>query len=144
MLSSHRDIFELHPHHPDTCLVINEQNVLGYSKIAQLYPDHQIESKCIDKTICFSWKNFLAAERPQYSSSSKQSDPVAFFFPIVIHICSFGKVPSINSSEHKADLSAFFARLSSFMLICSFKRQSCHFFVSSVYDCMYLNLTQKG
>ncbi len=97
--------------------MINEQNVLGYLEIVRLYPDQQIESKCIDKTICFSWKNSLAAERPQYSSSSKHSDSVAFFFPIVVHICLFGKVPSINSSEHKADFSAFFARLTTFMLI---------------------------
>jgi hypothetical protein len=144
MLSSQRDSVELHPHHPDTCLVINEQNVLGYSEIAWSYPDHQVESKCIDKTICFSWKIFLAAKRPQYSSSSKQSDPIAFFFPIVIHICLFGNVPSINSSEHKADLSAFFARLSTFMLICSFKVQSCYFFVSLVCDCTYLSLMGKG
>ncbi len=29
MLSSHNDSFELHPHQPDTCVVINERNVFG-------------------------------------------------------------------------------------------------------------------
>ncbi len=144
MLSSQRDNFELHPYHPDTCFVRNVQNVLGYLEIARSYPDHQTESKCIDKTICFLWKNCLAAAQPQYSSSSEQSEPVAFFFTIVIHICLFGKVPSMNSLENRAAFSAFFAKLSTFMLICSLRVQSFHFFVSSVCDCTYLNMTWNG
>ncbi len=144
MLSSQRDNFELHSHHPDTSFVINVQNILGYSKIARSYPDHQTESKCIDKTICFSWKNYLAAARPQYSSSSEQSKPVAFFFPIVIHICLFGKVPSMNSLENRAAFSAFFAKLSTFRLICFLRVQSFYFFVSLACDCTYLNMTQNG
>ncbi len=144
MLSSQRDNFEMHPHHPDTCFVINVWNVLGYSEIGRSYPDHQTESKCIDKTICFLWKNCLAAAQPQYSSSSKRSKPVAFFFPIVIHICLFGKVPSMNSLENRVAFSAFFAKLSTFMLICSLRVQSFHFFVSLVCDCAYLNMTRNG
>ena len=33
-VSSHRDSLELHPHHPDTCIVVNVRKGLGYPDMA--------------------------------------------------------------------------------------------------------------
>ncbi len=86
----------------------------------------------------------LLVEQPHNSSSSNQRDPVTFFLPIVIQICLFGKVPSINFPVLWAAFSAFFAGLSTLMLMHSFSVQYCHFFVSLACDCTYLNMTWKG
>jgi hypothetical protein len=109
MSSSQRDSFELQPHHPETCLVMKEQNGLGYTVMARLYPVHHIVSKCADKMIPFLLKNLLAVERPQNFSNSKQRGPVTFFPPIVTQICLHGKVPPINFPVQHAAFKAFFA-----------------------------------
>ena len=131
---SHSDSFELQPHHPDTCFVTNVRNVFGYPAIAFSYPSHHTESKCTARTIFFSLKNFFAIDRPQNSSSSALGEPVIFLPPISIQTSSFGKVLSINSPVLCAALIAFFARVSTLMLIRSFKVQSRHFFKLSVWD----------
>ncbi len=110
------------------------RNVFGYPVIAFSYPSHHTESKYIAGTIFFSLKNLFAGDRPQNSSSSALGEPVIFLPPIFIQTSSFGKVLSINSPVLCAALIAFFARVSTLMLICSFKVQSRHFFKLSAWD----------
>ncbi len=104
----------------------------------------QMESKWADGTSPFSWKIFLAVERPQKSSSSFHRDPVIFFPPMVIQSCSFRKELSINLPVLWAAFRAFFVRLSTLMLMRSLRVQSCHLFVSSACDWTYLYQTRKG
>jgi hypothetical protein len=80
MFSSQSKSLELQPHHPETCFVMNVRKVFGYLE-ACLYPSHQTESKCADEMISFSWKNFLAVDRPQNFSSSDLRTPVPFPHP---------------------------------------------------------------
>ena len=44
-VSSHSDNLKLHPHHPDTCFVMNIQKGVGYSDMALSQPGHHMESK---------------------------------------------------------------------------------------------------
>ncbi len=64
--------------------------------------------------------------------------------PMEIQICSFEKALSIHLPVLWAAMRAFFARLSTLMLICSFREQSRHLFVSLACDCTYLYPTQNG
>ncbi len=140
-VSSHRDNLELHPHHPDTCFVMNVRKGVGYSDIALLYPDHHMESKWDDETIPFLWKNLLAVDWPQNSSSSNHKGPIAFLPPRVIHICSFGKKLSLYWPVQWPAFRAFFASLSTLMFMPSFRELSCHFFLLSACDATYLYWT---
>ncbi len=144
MFSSQSKSIELQLHQPDTCLMMNERNILGYLEKAQSYPSHQTESKWTNKTIPFLLKKILAVKQLQNSSSSDQRDPVTFFPPhhnpnLLIWKNSFYKFPGAVGR-----LQFFFASLSTLMLMHSYSVQSCHFFVSSACDCMYLNMTRKG
>jgi hypothetical protein len=76
--------------------------------------------------IPFSWKNFLAVDRPQNFSSSDLKEPVTFYPPMEIQICSFGKALLIHLPVLWAAMKAFFARLSTLMLIRFFREQSRH------------------
>ncbi len=64
--------------------------------------------------------------------------------PMEIQICSFGKALLIHLPVLWAAMRAFFARLSTLMLICSFREQSCHLFVSLACNCTYLYCTWNG
>ncbi len=78
MVSSQSESLELQPHPPETCSVMNVQKVFGYLEIARLYPTHQTESKCADGTIPFLWKNLLAVDCLQISSSLDLKEPDTF------------------------------------------------------------------
>ncbi len=79
------------------------------------------EVKWANETISFLWKNFLAVERPQKSSSSFRREPVAFLPPMVIQGCSFRKELLINSPEQWAAFKAFFASLSTLIFMPSLR-----------------------
>ncbi len=105
---------------------------------ACLYPSHQTESKWADETIPFLWKNFLAVNWPQNSSSLDLKEPVNSPPPTEIYICSFRKSLLIHLPVQWAAMRAFFARLSTLMLIRSCSKQSRHLFVSLACACTYL------
>ncbi len=81
MFSSQSESLELQPYQPDTCFVMNAQKVFEYLVRAHLYPSHQTESRLADEMIPFLWKNFLAVDRPQNSSSLDLKEPITFFPP---------------------------------------------------------------
>ncbi len=61
-----------------------------------------------------------------------------------IQICTFGKALLIHSPVLWAAIRVFFARLSTLMLICSFREQSRNLYLSSACDCTYLYQTRNG
>ena len=100
-----------------------------------------MESKWDDETIPFLWKNLLAIDRPQNSSSSARKDPIAFLPPRVIHICSVGKKLFMYWPVQWPAFRAYFASLSTLMFMRSFREQSRHFFLLSACDATYLYWT---
>jgi hypothetical protein len=62
---SHSDNFELQPHQPETCLVTNVWNILGYPAIPCLYPAHQIELNCVAILFSFHEKTFSQLHNPR-------------------------------------------------------------------------------
>ncbi len=94
--------------------------------------------------VFFWWNNFLVVDRPQNIFSLDLKEPVTFSTPMKIQICSFGKALLLHSPVLWAAMRAFFARLSTVMMICSFREHSCHLFVSLACHCTYLYCTWNG
>ncbi len=111
--------------------------------MARSLPNHHMESKSENETILFSWKNLLGVDRPQNSSSSSCKEPVAVLPSMVIQICSFGKEVLMNWPVQWAVFNAFFASLSTLMLMRPLRVQSCHLFFLSACDAAYLYWMQK-
>ncbi len=123
---------------------MNGRKVFGYSEIARLYPSHRTESKWVEEKTLFSMNFFLLVDRPQNFSSLDLREPVTFFPPMEIQICSFVKALFIHLPVLWAAFRAFFARLSTLMLIRSLSKQSCYPFVSLACDYTYLYQMQNS